>query len=386
MSQRAEQRIAIFLPSLAGGGAERVLVLIAKELAANGLNVDMVLGRAEGPFLSQMHPKIQVVDLRAKWMPSCLFALAAYFRHAKPDAMLSGLPIANILAILASRLARTDTRLVACLHCVESLAIRSDPRYIRRWLTCLLYPWIMRRNSTFVAVSRGVADDFVAFARVPRERVRVINNPVVTSDLSSKSLEPVNEVWAVQSDASPLILAVGRLNLVKDFTSLIRAFALVRRTRRARLVILGEGPERRNLEQTIRECGLETSVWLPGFVENPFRFMRRADLLVLSSRIESFGNVLVEAMACGTPVVSTDCPYGPREILEDGRWGQLVPVGDEPALADAILKALATKRLAHPYDRAYEFSLEHILPAYAEVLGVSLLSRKAVAGRSPAQS
>ena len=167
-----------------------------------------------------------------------------------------------------------------------------------------------------------------------------------------------------------MILGVGRLTQAKDFPTLIRAFALVRKKRAARLMILGEGEERPKLEALVRELGLEREVTLPGFVDNPYKYMKRAAVFVLSSKWEGFGNVLVEAMALGTPVVSTDCPSGPAEILENGRWGRLVPVGDVYALAEAIIETLDEEHHPDVANRAKDFAVELAVEKYINVLGV----------------
>jgi glycosyltransferase involved in cell wall biosynthesis len=219
-----------------------------------------------------------------------------------------------------------------------------------------------------VAVSEGVADDLVSEVGLPRSAIRVIYNPVVTPELAARAEEPLVHPWLVPGSA-PVLLAAGRLSAQKDFPTLLRAFARVRAARPARLIILGEGELRAQLEAQAVALGLGEDVQFPGFVENPYAYMRRAGVFVLSSAWEGFGIVLVEAMACGAPVVSTDCPVGPAEILEGGRYGPLVPIGDDGALAHAILSALDC-----PMDperlraRAGDFALEKIGRQYLEVL------------------
>jgi len=221
-----------------------------------------------------------------------------------------------------------------------------------------------------VAVSRGVADDLARLTGLPREKIQVIYNPVVTPELFVKAEEPLGHPWFAAGEP-PVILGVGRLHEAKDFQTLIRAFALVRKKRVARLVILGEGEERPKLEALVRELGLEEEVALPGFVDNPFKYMKRAGVFVLSSQWEGFGNVLVEAMACGTPVVSTACPSGPEEILENGRWGRLVSVGDVDALAEAIILTLDDKNHPDVARRALDFGVQRAIDEYIRVLGLN---------------
>jgi len=230
-----------------------------------------------------------------------------------------------------------------------------------------LYP----QAHNIVAVSQGVAEDLSTLIQLSPDRVTVIYNPVITPNLLEQALAPLTHPW-FEREQPPVILGAGRLSLQKDFPTLLRAFALVRQHRPARLVILGEGEERANLERLAIELGIQNDVSMPGFVDNPFAFMAKASVFVLSSAWEGFGNVLVEALACGCPVVATDCRSGPREILDNGRYGRLVPVGDHEALAKAILETLDNPDF--PADRqtriqrAMEFSVDAAVDKYLKVL------------------
>jgi glycosyltransferase involved in cell wall biosynthesis len=222
-----------------------------------------------------------------------------------------------------------------------------------------------------IAVSEGVAEDTAAVTGLPRDRIAVVRNPVVTPRLRAMAKEAVDHPWLPASDV-PVVLGAGRMTRQKDFPVLVRAFARVRRERPCRLIVLGEGPDRAEIERLVGELGVGDDVSLPGFAVNPYAYMSRASLFVLSSRWEGSPNVLTEALAVGTPVVSTDCPSGPRETLQEGRFGPLVAVGDEEALARAILETMA-----HPLDAATlrgavdEFTVERSADGYLEVLGLS---------------
>ena len=226
-----------------------------------------------------------------------------------------------------------------------------------------------------VAVSDGVADDLAALAQLPRGRVRTIHNPVVGPDLARLAAETVEHPW-FRAGGPPVVLSVGRLTVQKDHPTLLRAFARLRATRPARLVLLGGAarPERTaewlaGLRGLAASLGVAGDVDLPGFVANPYPYMARSALFVLSSAWEGFANVLVEAMACGCPVVSTDCPSGPAEILDRGRYGPLVPVGDAEGLAGAMARVLdGQPDPAGPGRRAGKFTVGRAADAYLEVL------------------
>jgi glycosyltransferase involved in cell wall biosynthesis len=357
-------KIALFLPSLRGGGAERVMVNLARGFVERGLRVDLVLARAEGPYLSQVPKEVRVVDLGARRVLYSLPGLVRYLRRERPQAMLSALNHANIVAIWAKLLARVQTRLVVAEHSTLSRSTENASSVRAKLLPFLIktfYPYA----DAVVAVSRGVAEDLVTTTKLPMEKIKVIYNPVITPELFAKAEEPLDHPW-FRPGEPPVVLGVGRLTQPKDFPTLIRAFALVRKERPARLMILGEGEERPKLEALVRELGLEEDVALPGFVENPYKYMKRAAVFVLSSRWEGLPTVLVEALALGIPVVSTDCPSGPREVLEPHEE-LLVPVGDANALARTTLRVLENPPQLHIDVSPY--TLLQALALYIKVLG-----------------
>jgi glycosyltransferase involved in cell wall biosynthesis len=349
------------------GGAERSMLKLAGGIAARGYTVDLVLvARAEGPFLAEVPASVRLVDLKASRLMTSLPALVRYLRREQPAALLSVLR-ANIMALLARRLAGVPTRVVVserntlsqqARHYASDLRMRLTPQLVRRF-----YPWA----DGIVAVSKGVADDLVQVARIPRERISVIYNPIVTPDLRAKAQAPLEHPW-FGSGEPPVILAVGRLTAQKDYPTLIQAFAQVRKTRAARLLILGEGEERPVLEALVRQLGLEQDVRMPGFILNPYPFMVQAALFVLSSRWEGLPGVLIEALYCGAPLIATDCPSGPREILAEGKYGLLVPVGDPIALSRAIEATLAGNRTHPPRESWLPFELETVVSQYINVL------------------
>ena len=346
----SKARLALFLPGLYEGGAERVILNLAKGISARGYSVDLVLARAEGPYMPQIPDSVRLVDLKAARVASSVPALARYCQRERPTALLSAL-FANIIALWARRLAGTKSRLVISEHNSLSSVIKSqsDLRLqVYPRLAGWFYPWA----DEIVAVSKAVADDLAQTTTIPRSRIQVVYNPVVTSDLRAKSEEPLQHPW-FQSGEPPVIVSVGRLTEQKALDVLIRAFSQVRKNRPARLLILGEGEDRPMLEALIRELGLEQDVSLMGFVQNPYPYMARAAVFALSSRWEGLPTVLIEALYLGAPIVATDCAGGAREILKDGCYGRLVPVDAPAALADAM-EASLDAHLAQPASESWQ--------------------------------
>ena len=366
MTLSAETKLAIYLPSLNGGGAERAMLNLAYGLAQCDCTVDLVLAQAKGPYLKDVHAPIRLVDLKASRALASLPALARYLRREQPKGLVTSLDFASVVALWARRLAGVPLRMVINEQNTISISTRKSVRRRERivpQLARLFYPWA----DYVTGNSRGVADDLIEVTGLPRERIQVLYNPVVTPEMRQKAAAPLTHPW-FESGQPPVILAVGRLTQQKDFPTLIRAFAQVRRARPARLLILGEGPDRSSLQALIEQLGLVDDIALPGFVENPYAYMRRASLYVLSSQWEGLPTVLIEALYCGSPVIATDCPSGPREILADGKYGLLVPVGDVPALTRAIETGLAGKAPGPTEESWQAYSLEVIVDRYMELM------------------
>ena len=360
---------------------------LAGGLVGLGFEVDLVLSRPQSVIDFKIAPGVNVVTLARSDRPgfwswlilkltglryfadslSGLGALARYLRHERPAVLLSG--TANVVAVLARRLSGARTRLLVTAAVQQSTHFGHEFKGPRKLLP-VLHNLIMKKADGVVAESEGVAHDLIRTRVMPAARIWVINNPVVTPKLLHSSREETGDPW-FQPGEPPVILGAGRLENQKDFTTLIRAFDILRQQRPARLLILGEGRERPSLEALIAELGQERDCRLAGYKLNPYTYMAKAAVFVLSSAWEGFGNVVAEALAVGTPVVSTDCESGPREILEDGKYGRLVPVGDPQAMARAILETLD-----RPPDkdalrkRGRDFSLEAALPKFLEAFQV----------------
>lgn len=370
--------LSIFLPNLNGGGAERVMVTLANAIASRGFSVDLVLATAQGTYLKDVSPSVKVVDLRSGRIINSLLPLINYLRQKHPAVMLSAIGHANVVALLARKLARVKTQVVVSERGLFSgeyaIADGVIPRLIFR-LIKLLYPGA----DGICAVSRTASKDLANFVNLPLNKIYTIYNPFDLTRIQSLAAESVDHPWFGQNQP-PVLLAIGRLNEAKDFPVLIRAFAQLRQQREVRLVILGEGELRRDLEALVEQLGLDSNtVQLPGFVANPYAWLARCSLFVLSSRREGLPGALIEAMACGAPVVSTNCLSGPDEILEGGRWGRLVPVGDINALAQAMAATLDAPMTERPdvRKRAADFEQERAVDAYLQLLGLPIYPDKA---------
>jgi glycosyltransferase involved in cell wall biosynthesis len=344
-----------------------VIVNLAQALVERGLRVDLVLATAQGVFLDQLPPEVRVVDLRAGRLVRSLLPLARYLRRTQPRILVSSMTHANLIALWAARLAGQRTRVMVTVHNTMSESTPDGPGLAGRLSLPLLrafYPWA----DSIVAVSRGAADDLARTTGLPRERVEVIYNPVITPAILAQARRVPDHPWFAPGQP-PVVLGVGRLTRQKDFPTLIRAFAEVRRSCPARLIVLGEGEDRSSLERLIAELGVGEDVALPGFRDDALAFMAASALFVLSSAWEGLPTVLIEALAAGTRVVSTDCPSGPREILQDGRLGALVPVGDASALARAMLDTLSAPGGGAPSEALVPFTRDAAVDNYLRVIG-----------------
>ncbi len=343
-----------------------MMVNLAYGLVSQNVEVDLVLASATGPYLKEVSKDLSVVDLQAGGVLKSIPALTSYLRRTRPEVMLSTLQYANLAALWARRLSGVPTRVFLREANMLSVGGAANPKSkLVLSLVKRFYPWA----DGVIAVSNGVGEDVGRFTGINSDKICTVYNPVVTDELVLKSREPVPHAWF--AERVPVVLGVGRLTKQKGFATLIRAFADIRQARPAKLVILGEGEDRAGLQGLVDELGLTQDVDMPGFVDNPFAYMANADVFVLSSVWEGLPGVLIQALACGCPVVSTDCPSGPSEVLEGGRYGELVPVGDAAALAAAVLRTLdAPLAAAVLEERARAFSVEVSTEAYLEVFGL----------------
>lgn len=408
MGTQQSERLAFLLDNLTGGGAELVVLNLAAEFVGRGYQVDLLVCKLEGDLVKKIPPGINVVRLEPRSavqglrsamradpggalvllgafiksgkVPGALGfvpAIADYLGSHQVQALVSALPKSNINAVLAKQLAGSSVRVIVGVHIhlttLEAVG-RSSGKTRMRNLRPLMRRYY-RQADGVVAVSRGVAEDAVDYLMIPTHKMVTIYNPIATDEVLRLSNAALSHAW-LDDRSVPVILGIGRLVEQKNFPLLMRAFASVRKDRRVRLIILG-GDEsspgqcrhKRELSDLASSLGVSDDVEMPGYVSNPHAYLSRAALFVLSSRFEGFGNVLIEALLCGCPVVSTDCPSGPAEILQDGRYGRLVPVDDEEALAEAMTSVLdrpPDKELLRA--RGKEFSVSRAVGLYAEVM------------------
>ncbi len=364
---RQPLKLCIVRPTLGQGGADRVTLTLLRELDRRRFRPELALMRAEGALVGELPADVPVHDLGGRRLWTAWLPLARLLRRRSPDVLLSTSSGANLIACLAHLVCRRPIRLVLS----ERNVLYRDQGRLKRRLQALLKRWLYRRADCVTAVSRGVAEDLARRLRLRPARMRVVYNPVVTPELATLAAAEPPHPWL--ADTTPVVLGAGRLVPAKGFDHLLRAFAGLATEPPPRLMILGEGPERPALERLATRLGIGDRVRLAGFDPNPFRYMSRCAVFVLASRFEGLPGVLIQAMACGAAVVSTDCPAGPAEIVHDGVDGFLVPVDDRPAMVATLARLLEDGALRSRIGRearrsARRFSVEATLDGYVEAI------------------
>jgi len=369
MSERSRPaHVAVYLHTLYNGGVERVMFNLIQGFLDRGIAVDLVLDfLIFSPYEKLLPVGARLVNLGVAGSTQRVTKLVGYLRKERPDAMLSATHFGNEVACVATRLARSGTRLILSEHTNLSSDIRDSSGRARRMLLPLTTRWMYPMADAVVAVSNGVAEDMCRVSGLARKYVQTVYNPIDFKGLAVAAKEPLDEAWFAAGEP-PVILAIGRLEVQKNFPNLLRAFAEVRRSTPARLLILGEGSERERLTAMVAEMGLGEDVALPGFVANPAAYMARSAVFAMSSSWEGMPVALIEALTLGVPVVSTDCPSGPAEILDKGTYGELVPMDDSPALAGAILKVLGGEKKPSAMEWLAQFDSDLITERYLELM------------------
>ncbi len=346
MAPTAPHRVLFFRPSLGDGGADRVTLTLLRHLDRTRFQATLALVRAEGALVRELPADIPLLDLGARRLATAAPALARAIRRLDPDVVICTAGGANVVAVAAHRLARSRARLVLS----ERNAVNRDVGRVRSIIERGIKRVAYRLADEVAAVSEGVAQDLVDELRLPRHRISVVYNPVVHDTQRALAEAPLDHPWF--TDGRPTVLAVGRLVDQKDYPTMLEAFVKIRDATGARLAILGEGGNRQAIEQRVQSMGLADTVQLLGFDPNPFRYMARANLLLQSSRNEGLPGTIIQSMACGTPVVSTDCDHGPREVIRDGIDGFLVPVGDAGGLAERSIRLVSNPPLRAAFSDA----------------------------------
>lgn len=350
--------------SLRTGGIERQYVRLANQMVSLGHQVDFLLCKKDGPFLEMLDSKIRVFDFGTEVPRKSIPGLAAYLKEHRPEGILGGHDAVNIAVVEAVRRAKVPTRSVFCAHNTMSVRYGREQRDFRSRLRGMAVKMAARRAGRVGAVSSQSADDLAAWANIPRKYIAVPYVPIVSSQLILDSKRPPQHPWLV-AKTGPVAITVGRQTELKQLDILIRAIKELPEA--VRLINFGEGPEQESLKSLVKEMGLSERVSFPGVTANPAAEMAAADLVVLSSRMEGLPAVLIEGLAAGVPIVSTDCTSGPREILEEGKWGRLVPVGDQHALAKAIEESL--KDPIRPTPESWSrFTVEESTNRYLDLL------------------
>lgn len=347
-----------------GGGAEKVTLLLANEFVRKGQNVDLILLKAEGEFLTELDSRINVINLNTTQLLTALVKLIGYLQFTRPDVLLVLMWPLTIIGIIAYKLAKLNGKVITSEHTTFSKSPLYNSKFkslIFKISLKLIYPLADNR----LAVSNGVADDIAREGWLNRNSIKVIFNPVELNPTTFTHNES-QEAWKEYSGKK--IVAVGSLKVEKDYPNLLKAFAMLLQQQDAHLSLVGQGKLLTSLKKITQELNIENNVSFIGFSRKASAWIESADLFVLSSLQEGLPMVLIEALAVGTPIVSTDCESGPREILEDGKYGILVPVNDPKALAEAMLKSLNE---SHDKDylrqRASAFSVDKIANQYLEI-------------------
>jgi len=331
-SYNVPANLGILAPLKEWGGIERNIVILCEEFLKFGVKPQLLLTReGQTPYPDKIPSEVEIIDLHSKRKFDATFKLIRYLKQTKLDALFTYKDHAAKIAVMARSIGKIDIPIF--INVTNTLS-----HTLRRPLKKRFALWIYPRANKITANSQGVKDDMITMG-IPEQKIQVIYNPTITQDLAQRSKQKVEHPWINEKEL-PIVLGVGRLSQSKDFITLLKSFALLQKHKPSRLIIIGEGPERKNIQDKISELNIQNKVHLPGYISDPIPWMANSDVFVLSSRYEGLGNVLIEALAAGTPVVSTNCPSGPAEILQSGKIGPLVPVGDVQSMTEAIAKVL----------------------------------------------
>lgn len=356
-------KIAFFLPNLNAGGAEKVMVTLAKEFLAQGIAVDMVLSQKTGTLSKQLPQSICTISLNSSSVLKSMGKLTQYLKQAQPDVLISAMDHSNVVALSAVKLAGIKCKVLATVH----THVSHTPKSLKQKVLFKLIPKLYPTAHKIIAVSHGVANDLVKQFALAPDHIKVIFNPLDREKINSMAQATCN--FAPFTEKVPIIITVGRLSEAKDFSTLLKAFKQVLNKQKAHLLFVGHGPLETELKLVAKRLKMEERVTFYGYSANPYPLIKNADLYVLSSKREGFGIALAEALVLGKKIVSTHCPSGPAEILENGKWGKLVPVGDDVKMAEAILSQLMEPEPdSEEFGATTRFSATQIANQYLQTL------------------
>ncbi len=366
-------RVCIFIPTFGDGGVERMLVNLARGLSHWGVAVDFIVKQKDLPYVDKLPDAVQLIEFGKAKRTRRERQLLDYLDREQPDVLISAKGKDDQVAMRVKAKTRAKTRFFLRPGTAVSERLKArNANWVKRWLAHRRMRWLYARTDGVIAVSNGVAEEIIGATGVDPAKVKVVRNPNITPELYDLAAASLDHPWFAEGE-DPVLLGIGGLRLQKDFPTLLRAFAGVVRERPARLMILGQGHQHDELLTLARELGIAERVALPGFVDNPYAYLSRAALFVLSSLWEGSPNVVTESLALGTPVVATDCRSGPNEITQQGKYGRLVPVGDVEALTRAILDTLADPPDSEWLKGAVqEYTMEKSAATYLEAMGLPL--------------
>jgi glycosyltransferase involved in cell wall biosynthesis len=332
-----KKRVAFLSAALIGGGAERCIINLVTEFSKKNLIIDLLVIDGTGLNSLELPTNINLIIFNSNRVLTCIPELLSYLKFYRPDVLFSAMDYVNLISIFVKFISFVPTKFVVSIH-AQLHFFYGEKRSLKSILNKVLLKLAYSYADEIITVSSGLKKELNDILKI-KNNVTVIYNPVINQNLFDLSNEFDDHPW-ISSDSHTLIVSIGRLSPEKDFPTLIYAFNNIKNHKNIKLLILGEGSERKNLENLIISLDLQSQIQMLGFLKNPYPILKRASCFVLASKSEGFGNVLVESLALGCPVVSTDCPYGPNEILDGGSLGCLVPIGDHITMSNSIIKII----------------------------------------------
>lgn len=374
------KRVAIVLPKMSINGVQKVHAQLASEFINDDIPVDFVTSDPDGAIVPELPAETRIIFIGQRGKLFFFPELLRYLRHSQPTHVMSAYDDVSVLVLAARLLPSCKYFVLVGLHnsVVEAHRSGSWLRQWKNWLIRKAMRWFYRRADALIAVSNGLAEEASTLMHLPRNTITTIHNPVITNKFQALLAASCPITLPLASD-KPVIGFFGRLEPQKNVAMLINAFALVQKAVTCDLLVVGEGSLEVDLRHQCEHLGLTERITFHPFLRNPFPLMQRCDIVVLSSIYEGAPNILIEAMACGTQIVSTNCHYGPSEILQGGTFGQLVPVGDVDALAEALRRTITREFFVSPdllTQEAMQYTAEASVAAYLKIMGISSTSRK----------